>query len=54
MILLAMLFAVILTIKLNSWALTHELGYAMVAMYFLFVAQDLLRDETLFCTGGCF
>jgi len=53
-VLLFMLVTVIVTIKLCGWALTHELGYAMLCMYVIFVAQDLLRDETLICDGGCF
>lgn len=54
LILLGMLAAVILTIKFSNWSLTHELGYIMLVLYFLFVMQDLLRDEELICTGGCF
>jgi sodium/potassium/calcium exchanger 2 len=52
-ILLGMLVAVIVTIKLCDWTLNHTLGYVMVSLYVIFIIQDLLRDETLICSGGC-
>lgn len=54
LILVGMLVAVILLIKISGWALTKTLGGMMLVLYFLFVIQDLLRDETLICDGGCF
>jgi len=54
LILVGMLVSVIIIIKVCGWALTKGLGAAMLVLYFLFVIQDLLRDETLICNGGCF
>jgi len=52
-LLLGMLVSVVLIIKFSGWKLTKNLGVAMMILYFLFVAQDLLRAD-LFCDGGCF
>jgi len=54
LILVGMLVAVIFLIKISGWALTKGLGCMMLALYFIFVLQDLLRDEDLICDGGCF
>jgi len=43
LILLAMLVSVIVIISLSEWKLTRKLAGAMVSLYFLYIAQDLLR-----------
>lgn len=53
-ILIVMLMVVIAIIHFSGWKMTTELGIMMVIFYVLFVIQDLLRDETLICDGGCF
>lgn len=53
-ILVGMLVCVIGIVKLSGWALTKGLGGMMLVLYFVFVVQDLLRDEQLICDGGCF
>jgi sodium/potassium/calcium exchanger 2 len=55
LILLAMLVAVISIIYCSSWKMTKTLGGAMFVLYFVFVAQDLLRAPDLICKPGpCF
>lgn len=54
LILVGMLVSVIVIIKVSGWAMTRSLGIMMLVMYFVFVIQDLLRDETLICDCGCF
>jgi len=54
LILMAMLLAVVLIVKLNDWKMTKSLGIAMFILYILFMAQSLLRDKELICSGGCF
>lgn len=44
MILLAMLVVIILSIHFSGWKLTKTLGYSMFFLYFLFLAQALLRQ----------
>jgi K+-dependent Na+/Ca+ exchanger-like protein len=44
LVLIAMLMAVIITIVVNKWKLTKNLGYAMMALYFVFLAQHFLLD----------
>jgi Ca2+/Na+ antiporter len=43
-VLIAMLMAVIVTIVLNKWKLTKNLGYAMLLLYFVFLGQHFLLD----------
>merc|ERR1712118_438897 len=43
LILVAMLGIVVATIHFNNWEMTNRLGYTMFGLYFVFVAQDLLR-----------
>ena len=42
-ILLAMVFAVIVTIGAFNWKMSKSLGYAMFGLYFVFVAQEVFR-----------
>eukprot|EP01084_Bolivina_argentea_P277047 472850_1 len=43
-ILICMLCLVLCVIKLNSWKLTHKLGWTMFVLWILFVIQDLIRQ----------
>ena len=45
MILVAMIFFIVLTIQKSGWKMTKGLGWSMFAMYFLFVAQALVREK---------
>jgi len=54
LILMGMLLCVVFIVKLNDWKMTKELGYAMFVLYIIFMAQSLLRDKELICSGGCF
>lgn len=38
-----MLIAVIVTIAMNGWKLTKKLGWTMLLLYAIFIAQDLIR-----------
>jgi len=42
-ILLTMLASTVAIIMFNGWALTKGLGYTMFALYFLYVAEELIR-----------
>ena len=44
MTLIAMVFAVIITISMSDWQLTPRLGYVMLALYFVFLAEVLLIE----------
>lgn len=44
LLLLAMLAAVIVIVALNGWKMTKSLGYSMLVLYVIFVAQDLVRN----------
>jgi len=54
LVLIGMLILVIGIVMACGWKMTKSLGYSMFCLYFLFVLQDLLRDKTLICKGGCF
>ena len=43
LILIAMVFAVIVTIAASGWKMTQNLGKLMFAMYVAFCLQDILR-----------
>ena len=43
MILIVMVFFVIVSIAGSGWKMSHGLGYAFFAMYFVFCLQDILR-----------
>ena len=43
MILIVMVFVVIVSIAGSGWKMSHGLGYAFFAMYFVFCLQDILR-----------
>ena len=45
LILLGMVFCVIILIKLSNWRMSKNLGFAMLLLYFVFVAQDLARSD---------
>jgi len=42
--LIGMVFAVIITISMSDWQLTPRLGYIMLALYFVFLAEVLLIE----------
>merc|ERR1712032_6367 len=44
LVLIVMLMAVICTIVACGWRLTKPLGYVMLALYVVFVAQDLMNQ----------
>jgi len=45
LILLAMLVVVVMIIKMAGWRMTKQLGIAWLVLYFVFVAQDLARQD---------
>ena len=45
-VLILMLSGLLLIILFNKWVLTHCMGYSMILLYGLFVAQDLIRHFT--------
>ena len=45
LILVAMLFAIVITIFWCDWKMTKTLGWVMFFMYFIFVVQALLREK---------
>ena len=42
--LIGMVFAVIITISMCDWQLTPRLGYIMLVLYFVFLAEVLLIE----------
>jgi len=54
LVLIAMLMVVVLVIKLCGWVMTRTMGYVMLALYVVFVMQDLLRADDFICDNGCF
>ncbi len=46
-VLFIMVAAIVVTINYYDWKMTHELGYAMFAMYFLYVAFSLTMTAIL-------
>lgn len=47
LLLLSMIILVIFIIACFKWKMTKGLGVVMVVLYFIFLAQDLLRNETI-------
>jgi Ca2+/Na+ antiporter len=47
LLLLSMIVLVIIVIACFKWKMTKGLGVVMVVLYFIFLAQDLLRNETI-------
>jgi len=54
LMLLGMLVAVVISVKLNGWVMSKFLGVVMLLLYVLFMAQSLLNNDGLICSGGCF
>mmetsp|Transcript_49600 Transcript_49600/g.44411 ORF Transcript_49600/g.44411 Transcript_49600/m.44411 type:complete len:550 (-) Transcript_49600:145-1794(-) len=46
LVLILMLTGMLAIILFNKWILTHCMGYSMILLYVLFVAQDLIRYYT--------
>jgi len=48
-LLLGMVVAVVLTIHISGWKMTHHLGIVMFSLYFVFIIQSLLRTFLVKC-----
>jgi K+-dependent Na+/Ca+ exchanger-like protein len=44
LVLMGMLFSVIVIIKLSGWKMTKGLGFSMIGLYVIFVAQDVSQN----------